>query len=183
MAGIPALALTLQVTRLLPRCDCIVIALRLELLFTRWWRHFRRRRAMATLCAGSIDCSAPLLHDWLNGEWGLMFSHPADFQDNGLEQDRWLAILRDEFRARSVRPLACRRPAGDADGSWVSELIGDHRLIQLRAADATGTDVVDLAARNLRDEIASQTSRFVLIIDPSLQTRGVLKYSAGRNSI
>jgi alkyl hydroperoxide reductase subunit AhpC len=138
---------------------------------------------MATLCLDSSDCSAPLLHDWLNGDWALVFSHPTDFQDNGLEQDRWLAILREEFRARSVRPLACRRAAGDADDSWVGELIRDHRLLRLRAADSTRMDVIDLATRNLRDEIASLTSRFVLIIHPSLQPRGVLKYSAGRSSI
>jgi hypothetical protein len=26
---------------------------------------------MATLCLGEIDCSAPLLREWLDGEWAL----------------------------------------------------------------------------------------------------------------
>ena len=138
---------------------------------------------MATLCLGDVDCSAPALRDWLGGDWVLLFSHPADFQDQGLESDRWLEILRDEFRARGVRPVACRRPAGVPDGSWVGELIRDFRLLRLETEFAAKDGVVDMAARNLRDEILQLPPRFVLIVDESLQRRGVLKYSAGRSTV
>ena len=40
-----------------------------------------------------------------------------------------------------------------------------------------------MAARNLRDEILNLPPRFVLIIDESLNRRGVLKYSAGRSTV
>src|SRR5450755_3722323 len=132
---------------------------------------------MATLCIGEVDCSTPLLRDWLAGDWALLFSHPADFQDQGLESDRWLEILRDEFRARAVRPIACRRPAGVPDGSWVGELICDHRLLRLESVSGAQDGVIDMAARNLRHDILELPPRFVLIVDASLQRRGVLKYS------
>jgi hypothetical protein len=137
---------------------------------------------MATLCVGDVDCSAPLLRDWLAGDWALLFSHPADFQDQGLEHDRWLEILRDEFRARSVKPIACRRPAGVPDGSWVGELICDYSLLRLES-DRSQDGVIDIAARQLRAEILDSPPRFVLIVDESLNRRGVLKYSAGRSTV
>jgi hypothetical protein len=40
-----------------------------------------------------------------------------------------------------------------------------------------------MAARNLRDDILHWIPRFVLIIDESLNRRGVLKYSAGRSTV
>jgi len=138
---------------------------------------------MATLCLGEIDCSAPCLREWLCGDWGLLFSHPKDFEDDSLERDRWLEILQDDFRTQGVRPIACRRSAGDLDRSWVGELIDDHRLVRLTGVDPVLDAAIELPPRRLRDDILSLPKRFVLIVDESLRRRGVLKYSPGRSNV
>ena len=134
--------------------------------------------------------TGPLLRDWLRGDWALLFSHPVDFQYQGLENDRWLSILREEFGARGVRPLACGREGAPRDGAprdgarpgvaeidagWASDLTGDRSVLRLSPVEA--------ASRSLRDDVLSMPPRFVLIIDGQLVRRGVLKYSAGRSSI
>jgi alkyl hydroperoxide reductase subunit AhpC len=128
---------------------------------------------MATLWVNGE--TGPLLREWLQGDWAMLFSHPIDFQYQGLENDRWLSILREEFCAREVRPLACTRSLSALDAGWTSDLVEDHTLLRLG-----GTDVV---ARRLREDLSSLSTRFVVIVDESLQRRGVLKYSAGRNSV
>jgi alkyl hydroperoxide reductase subunit AhpC len=129
------------------------------------------------------ESGAPL-RDWLRGDWAMLFSHPADFQYQGLEIDRWLSILRDEFRSRGVRPLACKRGAAELDGSWVSDLIADRGLVRLEAGNHSDNDeIVDLPLRTLREDIIGMPPRFVLIVDDELRRRGVLKYSAGRANV
>jgi hypothetical protein len=127
----------------------------------------------------SCTSSAPALRDWLAGDWCLLFSHPQDFQCRGLEVDRWLDILRDEFRAQRVRPLAC---AGAAvrDTTWTGELFGDDRIVVLQR-QSEGT--VDLAARALCSDLCRMQERFVLIIDEALRRRGVLMYASTRCTI
>ena len=46
---------------------------------------------MATLCLGEVDVAAPLLREWLDGDWALLFAQPQDFEEQGLERDRWAA--------------------------------------------------------------------------------------------
>ena len=128
---------------------------------------------MATLWVNGE--TGPILRDWLQGDWALLFSHPIDFQYHGLETDRWLSILREEFCAREVRPLACTRDLTEIDAGWASELVEDRSLVRLGGAD--------VAARNLRQDVMNLPSRFVVIVDETLQRRGVLKYSAGRSTI
>jgi hypothetical protein len=130
----------------------------------------------------ALEKGAPL-RDWLRGDWAMLFSHPVDFQYQGLEIDRWQSILREEFRNRGVRPLACRRGAAELDGSWVSDLIADRGLVRLEGGNGGGDEIVDLPLRALREDILAMPPRFVLIVDDELRRRGVLKYSAGRATV
>jgi len=126
---------------------------------------------------GSVD-----LRDWLTGDWALLFSHPQDFQDHGLEHDRWVDILREEFRARRVRPLAYVRCSEGIDTTWVSELFCDRRCVRL---DASGpaSEIVHLGLRGLRADLLDLSQRFVMIIDAIPSRRGLLKYNLVPNTI
>ncbi|MFI4914625.1 MAG: hypothetical protein ACHQAR_05485 [Steroidobacterales bacterium] len=123
------------------------------------------------------------MRDWLAGDWGIVFSHPRDFQYSGLESDRWLSILHDEFLKRGVRPLACCGAGLALDRSWVGDVVNDRRVVLLERGLRPGGDIVDLPLRALRDDIVGTTDRFALIVDDTMRRRGVLKYTQGRSSI
>ena len=122
---------------------------------------------MATLYVDHISRSIPSLREWLDGAWGLLLSHPADFEDQSPENDRWLQIVTQRFQTSGVRPIVCRRAGGELDDGWVSQVCGDQARVRL-----THDEVVDLAARRLRDTIlAIPASRFIVVVDPSLEHR------------
>ncbi len=130
---------------------------------------------MATLYFEHINRSLPTLRDWLDGKWGLLLSHPSDFEDHSLERDRWLEILREAFRTSGVKPIAYRHAEGAPDRGWVSTVIGDENRVRL-----THGDVIDIAARRLRDQVMDiPVARFAVVVDPSLLCHGVLMYQQG----
>ena len=138
--------------------------------------------AMTALCLDLVleDCAGRDLHEWLGGAWALLFSNPEDFEPQGREKERWLASVRDEFAMRGVRVLAVKRDRGWTQPSWGSKSSFDPRPVQLCEPLFAAADEVSFAARVLRGELLTLRSRFVLLIDGSLQRRAVLKYGAGR---
>ncbi len=129
---------------------------------------------MATLYLDHINRSIPCIRDWLDGRWGLLCSHPSDFEDRSLERDRWLQILRHEFSASGVKPIASRCRGGEPDRSWVGSVTGDERRVRL-----THHDVIDIPARRLRDALLGVAAkRFVLVVDPALRLRAAWSYGA-----
>jgi alkyl hydroperoxide reductase subunit AhpC len=127
---------------------------------------------MATLYLDHINRSLPTLREWLSGNWGMLLSHPSDFEDQSTERDRWLEIIQNDFRASGVKPIACRHTGGEPDRGWISTVMGDERRVRLTYGDA-----IDIAARRLRDQVVGvPTTRFAMVVDPSLNCQGVLMY-------
>lgn len=113
------------------------------------------------------------LRAWLNDSWAVLFSHPDDFVECEMEQDRWLAILQRSFAEQRVRPLALSRPAQPVDAGWVTRLSGDPGLVLLEDA----SEYFGLHARQLREGILAAGSRFVMILDSMLVRRKTYTYS------
>jgi alkyl hydroperoxide reductase subunit AhpC len=134
---------------------------------------------MATLCHSAAE-GAVAMRDWLDGDWCMVFSHPEDFEDQGLERDRWLDILRQEFQAEGVRALACAGDQQASDASWVSALAEDRRRVRLLNAGDEAERVFDLPALALCETLRGLPARYVLIVDDTLTRRGVLRYTPGR---
>lgn len=131
---------------------------------------------MATLYLDHVNRSLLTLREWLDGRWGLLLSHPSDFEDHSLERDRWLEILREIFGASGVKPITYRGTSGELDRGWVSSVTEDEQRVRLMHGE-----VIDMAGRRLRDEINDiPTERFAVIVDSSLLCHGVLTYLRGR---
>lgn len=136
---------------------------------------------MATLYLDHVNRSLPTLQKWLDGKWGLLLSHPGDFEDHSLERDRWLEILRKAFGASGVKPIAYKGTGGEPDRGWVSSVTEDEQRVRL-----LHSEVVDIAGHRLRDQITEiPTARFTVIVDCSLLCHVVQMYelSTCRNAI
>jgi hypothetical protein len=111
------------------------------------------------------------LHEHLRGDWALLFSHPNDFQpSNGL-------------RAHRVRLLTVRRDAGDVEHDWVASLEPVPSLVHLREPPFAAADAVSFGARRLRGDLLTLRTGFVLIVDESLQRRGIYRYVPGHSDV
>lgn len=123
------------------------------------------------------------LHEWLNGDWALLFSHPGDFDRPAAGRGRWLQDMRYEFNARRAQAIAVKRDGGECATSWIDELQIDREILRLREPPFTAADRISFAARVLRGELLALQSRYVVIVDGALKHRGMLRYSPGRGGV
>ena len=125
----------------------------------------------------TMAVAAPLpavaLRRWLHGRWALLFSHPDDFAAYGFESDRWLVHVHEAFAATDIRPLAL---AGPHEASWVIEAGGCSTSLAL---DEIQRYPVARASREetLRSAAFEASSRFVMMLDPSLRLRRTFVYT------
>lgn len=132
-------------------------------------------------------------HDWLDGGWGVLFSHPKDFTPVCTTELGALAGLGDEFARRNVRIIGLSVDPADDHRQWLTDIqdVTGHRPDYPIIADT------DLAVAKLFDMLPAvagdssagrtaadnQTVRVVFVVGPDRRIKLQMAYpmSTGRN--
>jgi alkyl hydroperoxide reductase subunit AhpC len=128
---------------------------------------------------GTID-----FHQWKDGTWAVLFSHPADFTPVCTTELGRTATLKSEFDKRNVKAIAVSVDPVESHNGWAPDI-----------AEVGGTDLnfpiiadSDRKVSQLYDmihpgECDTSTVRAVFIVDPKNKVRLTLTYpkSVGRN--
>ena len=132
-------------------------------------------------------------HDWIDGHWVVLFSHPKDFTPVCTTELGTVARLKPEFDKRGVKVIGLSVDPADNHRRWSADIAetqgtapnfpmiadGDLKVSKLYGmlpADTEGTSEGRTPANNA-------TVRNVFIIGPDKQIKLILVYpmSVGRN--
>ena len=123
-------------------------------------------------------------HEWLGNNWGVLFSHPADFTPVCTTELGFTARLKPEFESRNVKAIALSVDPVDSHQRW----IGDIEETQNAKVGFPIIADQDRKVASLYDMIHPQASetttvRSLFIIDPNKKIRLIITYpaSTGRN--
>ena len=128
---------------------------------------------------GTID-----FHEWKDGSWAVLFSHPADFTPGCTTELGRTAGLQDEFGKRGVKTIAVSVDPIEDHRGWAPD-IADVGGVPLNFPiiadpDRKVSEMYDMIHPGEGD---TSTVRSVFIIDPANKVRLTLTYpkSVGRN--
>ena len=128
---------------------------------------------------GTID-----FHEWKDGSWAVLFSHPADFTPVCTTELGRTAGLQDEFGKRDVKTIAVSVDPIEDHRGWAPD-IADVGGVPLNFPiiadpDRKVSEMYDMIHPGEGD---TSTVRSVFIIDPANKVRLTLTYpkSVGRN--
>ncbi len=128
---------------------------------------------------GSIN-----FHQWSDGKWVVLFSHPKDFTPVCTTELGTVARLKPEFEKRNAKAIGLSVDALEDHKKWandIKETQGSAINFPLLAdADKKVSNLYDMIHPNASDTF---TVRSVFIIDPNKKVRLILTYpaSTGRN--
>ncbi|CAK7068129.1 peroxiredoxin [Kerstersia gyiorum] len=123
-------------------------------------------------------------YDYLGDQWGVLFSHPADFTPICTTELGYTAKLADEFAKRNVKVLALSVDGVDSHGRWIDDINDTQDTTVnfpiLADEDRKVSTLYDMIHPNANSTL---TVRSVFIIDPNKKVRLTLTYpaSTGRN--
>ena len=132
-------------------------------------------------------------HEWLDGSWGVLFSHPKDFTPVCTTELGYMARIKPEFDKRGVKIIGLSVDPTEKHADWVKDIeetqgtavdypiIGDKDFAVAKAYGMLGADVSgDPADRTAAD---NQAVRNVFVIGPDKKVKLILVYpmTTGRN--
>lgn len=119
------------------------------------------------------------LREWLDGQWGILYSNPEDFAPHPSTPRGFVSRLAAEFEQCNVKPIVLGNELGAAPESWLDIAMEDRSLVSV---DPDGIDepVIDLAERALAVKLAAIDGRFVMILDANGRCRSTINYRPRR---
>jgi len=128
---------------------------------------------------GTID-----FHQWKDGKWAVLFSHPADFTPVCTTELGRTASLKSEFDQRGVRVMGVSVDPVESHNSWAQDITdvggSDLNFPLIADQDRQVSELYDMIHPGEGD---TSTVRSVFIVDPKNKVRLTLTYpkSIGRN--
>ncbi|MFZ4669245.1 MAG: peroxiredoxin [Microthrixaceae bacterium] len=128
---------------------------------------------------GTID-----FHDWKDGSWAVLFSHPKDFTPVCTTELGTVAKLGDEFAERGVKVIGLSVDPVDSHLEWEQDIAETQgaavNFPMIADPDRAVADLYDMIHPNAND---TQTVRSVFVIGPDNKVKLMLTYpaSTGRN--
>lgn len=123
-------------------------------------------------------------HEWLGNQWGILFSHPADFTPVCTTELGLTAKLQDEFAKRNTKAIALSVDPVDSHHRWIEDINDTQNTVVnfpvIADADRKVSGLYDMIHPNAN---ATLTVRSLFIIDPNKVVRLIITYpaSTGRN--
>jgi thioredoxin-dependent peroxiredoxin len=133
----------------------------------------------AATTEGEID-----FYDWKDGQWAVLFSHPADFTPVCTTELGYLASIKDEFDKRNTKVIAVSVDPLDSHQGWAGDIgeVGGTELNYPIIAD-DDRKVAEAYDMIHPGEGDTSTVRSVFVIAPDNTVKLSLTYpkSTGRN--
>jgi len=123
-------------------------------------------------------------HEYVNGKWAVLFSHPKDFTPVCTTELGAVAKLKAEFEKRNCRVIAISVDDTKSHKGWIGDIEEtQHTKMNfpiLADPDRKVADLYGMIHPNANDTL---TVRSVFFIDPNKKIRAMITYpaSTGRN--
>ena len=123
-------------------------------------------------------------HEWLGDNWGILFSHPADYTHVCTTELGTVAKYTEEFNKRNVKVAALSVDGLESHKGWIKDINETQTTtvnFPINAdADSKVANLYDMIHPNADSKL---TVRSLLIIDPAKKVKLIITYpaSTGRN--